>query len=146
MSEISDELRAAGNRLFLRGSDGYGTIMSLADRIDDEMVELPRDANDETIHLGDKTYDLNGDNQTAVSFLLLGVLDPTWMVNCPSGYVAPRNLTHKRQDSLERIADEIEGAKETCFGEAVFSGIAQHNIDDWANRIRKIAKEREHES
>ena len=53
MSKISDELRAAANMLFLSGSNGYNVLIGLADRIDAEMVELPKDADGEYIHIGD---------------------------------------------------------------------------------------------
>lgn len=53
MSKISDELRAAANMLFLSGSNGYNVLIGLADRIDSEMVELPKDAYGEYIHIGD---------------------------------------------------------------------------------------------
>lgn len=108
-------------------------IVDLTDRIDAEMVELPMDMDGEPIHLGDKIFDLNGDEHTASSLYLLRCKDPTWMVNVGFGaHVSPRDLTHKPKDSLERIAEEIEKSDvEGCI--------------DWADRIRKLAKEREHE-
>lgn len=36
------------------------SLYRIADSIDDEMVELPRDANDKPIHLGDTVYDGSG--------------------------------------------------------------------------------------
>lgn len=135
MSKASDELRK-----FVDNSDlsAYteATLYGIANRIDAEMVELPRDANNETIHLGDKTYDCNGSKQAAISFQLYGEENPTWMVNCPDGHVAPYNLTHKRPDSWESIADELD---EWCDG--ADADTTTFDVPrDLADRIRKLAK------
>lgn len=78
MTRISDEIRKV--------ADEYDVtpLYALADRIDAEMVELPRDANNELIHLGDKTYDLNGDEQTAISFQLL-----LWLASLVAALLVP---------------------------------------------------------
>lgn len=102
----------------------------------DGVIRAPRDANNETIHLGDKTYDCNGNKQAAISFQLYGEENPTWMVNCPDGHVAPYNLTHKRPDSWESIADELD---EWCDG--ADADTTTFDVPrDLADRIRKLAK------
>lgn len=142
MSKISDELRAAGNRLFLRESDGYGTIMSLADRIDAEMVELPRDANDEPILPGDTVYATSGGKCTVTSLQLYGKEDPSWMASiCGNGgsYISTGcELTHTCPDSFERIADELDEQA----GSLTKDGYTwqEDAIHDFADRIRKLAK------
>lgn len=112
----------------------------MADRIDAEMVELPRDANGETLHLSDKAYDRKGNEQTALIFELYGEEEPTWTVStdyCTS--LSPSVLTHERPDSLERISQELEEWSEDnrVNGDAnVFSRAAY-----FAERIRKLVKE-----
>lgn len=132
MSKISDELRE-----FVDNSDlsAYteATLYGIADRIDAEMVELPRDADGKPIHVGETMYGLRGRGRMVVSLRLYGEEDPTWMVSMGTdACVHPSCLTHERQDSLERIADEIEKAD-------------VDGCTDWADRIRKFAKERRDE-
>lgn len=135
MSKASDELRK-----FVDNSDlsAYteATLYGIANRIDAEMVELPRDANNETIHLGDKTYDCNGNKQAAISFQLYGEENPTWMVNCPDGHVAPYNLTHKRPDILELIADELDEWCDGADADTTTFDVPRDLVD----RIRRLAK------
>ena len=52
MSKISDELRDYCKKV-LCYTHYYDKFWYLADRIDSEMVELPKDADGETIHVGD---------------------------------------------------------------------------------------------
>ena len=135
MSKASDELRD-----FVEENDLYASqiakLNTIADRIDAEMVELPRDKDGEPIHLGDTVYDKYG-----IAWHVRGVTltyDAASTSNCviragsEKGGIRglnPEMLTHERPDSLERIADEIE--------EADVDGCT-----DWADRIRKFAKER----
>lgn len=140
MSKISDELRAAANLTLKYGSDDYNRIHNLADRIDAEMVELPRGKDGRPIHLGETVYGEGG-----MAWHVEGVVIGRWTEYADSPVVyatddsgqwrnlLPWLLTHERPDSLERIADEIEKADvDGCI--------------DWADRIRKLAKERKHES
>ena len=134
MSEISDEIRKITERYRDWWIKPYKELNDLADRIDAEMVELPRDADGKPIHVGETVYNLDGYKHMAVSLRLYGEEDPTWMVSMGmDACVNPSRITHERPDSLERIADEIEKAD-------------VDGCTDWADRIRKFAKEREHES
>lgn len=140
---ISEELRAAGNRLFLRESDGYGTIMSLADRIDNEMAELPNDATGKPIHIGDTVYGKDGrayrvcgadiDETSEDSRYFIRV---TNVLNVRILF-KPECLTHELPDSLERIADELDEQA----GSLTKDGYTwqEDAIHDFADRIRKLA-------
>ena len=137
MSKISDELRAAVNMLFLSGSNGYNVLMDLADRIDRELVELPKDMDLAPIHVGDTVYLDDGrkakvariqlsEREHSIGFTVCGDFFALW----------PEDLTHERPDSLERIADELEA---WCDGADV-DGDACEKPRDLAKRIRKLAK------
>lgn len=140
MSDISDELRDWAGVL----EGGVYTkataekISSIADRIDDEMVKLPRDKDGEPIHLGDKIFDLDGDEQTVSALYLLSRKCPTWMVDVGFGArVSPSDLTHKPQDSLERIAGDIEDFAENFRTSDTNTFI---NLLDFSARIQEQEK------
>lgn len=135
MSKISDEMREWAGLLKCSAYTNTTAekISALADRIDAEMIELPRDADGKPIHVGETMYGLRGRGRMVVSLRLYGEEDPTWMVNIGTdACVHPSCLAHELQDSLERIADEIEKAD-------------VDGCTDWADRIRKFAKERRDE-
>lgn len=54
--KVSDELRQWVDF----GKDDCDELRELADRIDRETVELPKDANGEVIHIGDTVYTTDG--------------------------------------------------------------------------------------
>lgn len=119
MSKISDELRDYGRRLVSNASPfncTFGDIRAyqdeLADRIDAEMVELPRDRDGVPIHIGDTVCCEDGMSCEVVSFsfgrwpggVTLHAVDGFSQWRC----LVPERLTHERPDSLERIACDIE--------------------------------------
>lgn len=133
MSDISDKLRdwaaAQCNSL---------ALYALADRIDAEMVELPKDKDGKPIRVGETVYGKDG-KAWCVRGVTIGEMSEalryTISVTSDTGgwrHIRHEWFTHERPDSLERIADEIE--------ESDVDGCT-----DWANRIRKLAKEHEHE-
>ena len=113
-------------------------LVSVADRIDAEMVELPRDADGKPIHLGDTVYNHTGREREVTSLLRLQGKDcPMWMVSVGvDGYVSPRGLTHERPDSLERIADDLDA---WCDRTDV-DGNACGEPRGLAERIRRLAE------
>lgn len=145
MSKASDELRKVADtyddKAFLPKLNGM--YHDLADRIDAEMVELPRDADGKPIHVGETMYGLRGRGRMVVSLRLYGEEDPTWMVSMGTdACVHPSRITHERPDSLERIADELDEIKErfrTSDSDTFFA------LQDLAGRVRAQVKEREHE-
>ncbi len=118
----------------------------LADRIDREMVELPKDADGVTIRIGDVVY---GSSGVAWVVVCLRMSKFGWIVemdNVPFFY-EPDDLTHKNprlNDSLECIADELEEAEDWCdqnghYNTGVVS-IGAQTFHEWSDRIRKLAK------
>lgn len=112
-------------------------LCSIADRIDAEMVELPRDAGGEPTHLGDKVYDKDGLawHVRGVTLTYDAASTSKWVVRAGSEEgdirdLNPEMLTHTRPDSLERIAEEMDKWPNACV----------QTVHAWANRIRKIAK------
>lgn len=135
MSKISDKMREWAG--LLRCSAYTHTtaekISAFADRIDEEMVERPRDKDGKPIHIGDKIYDGKGNGQTALILGLYGEGEPTWTVSTNhSASLSPSVLTHERHDSFERIADELDDFK---------LGRSLEDLRSIAERIRKLAKE-----
>lgn len=140
MAKISDEIRKWCADL---DSDDIlcttETLYTLADRIDNEMVELPRDRDGVPIHVGDTVY-LEDGRKAEVSRIILGQKKTSidlWM--CDKGIflfsVAQRDITHTVPDSWKRIADELEA---WCDRVDV-DGDACDKPRDLADRIRKLA-------
>lgn len=134
MTSATDELRAAANMLFLSGSNGYNVLMDLADRIDEEMVELPRDADGVPIHVGDTVYGCRSGMKMTISELRMTANG--WSISTSRGYLTDAELTHTRPDGLERIADELDA---WCDGADV-DGDACEKPRDIVERIRKLAE------
>ena len=112
-------------------------LVSIADRIGAQMVELPRDADGKPIHLGDTVYNHNGREREVTSLRLQGEDCPMWMVSAGvDGYVSPRGLTHERPDSLKRIADDLDA---WCDLTDV-DGNACGEPRELAERIRRLAE------
>lgn len=140
MSEISDEIREFVRRSYADEHMDPRKLIALADRVDTELVELPRDKDGVPIHLGDTVYahgfpDGNGGATCEVCSIEFNEGRESSIEITTSGivtYRTPSSLTHELPDSWERIAEEIEKADvDGCI--------------EWAGRIRKLAKEGEHE-
>lgn len=143
MSEISDELRkeAAAVKDY-RVSFASERILKLADRIDAEMVELPRDANGKPIHFGDTVF-TNDDPGTSwcVRYIELRCdREPSIGIESSgvNTYRPPSYLTHECPDSWDRIANELD---EWRFEH--MRGIEADDLNDlclFADRIRRLAE------
>lgn len=140
MAKISDEIRDD----FVRG-DGvdaasYYKLLSIADRIDAEMMELPRDRDGVPIHVGDTVWINSGQivHVTRIAFQQ----DKTTLV-CWTGnqYMdrLPGEVTRERPDSWERIACELEGLSVDSSDNHYVST----HCSKLADRIRKLAEEGE---
>lgn len=127
--KISDELRGWADVHCGEECEEY--LGLLADRIDNETVELPRDKDGEIIRIGDVMYDCFINEDVHIEGM---VFKGEWEILTNFGRVKPHWLVHTRPDSFERIADDIEKEKGTVF-------ISEKTLDGWANRIRKLAKE-----
>lgn len=133
MGKISDELRKWCDANCWEESGDY--LRELADRIDAEMVELPKDRDGVPIHVGDTLY--NSGKKYVVTCISTDYCDHSF------GFYAnynnniaynPEAFTHERPDSLERIAEELDVMVESTD----FADDAQ--LADLADRIRKLAE------
>ena len=150
MSKISDELRKCADtyddKAFLPKINGR--YHDLADRIDTEMVELPRGRDGKPIHFGDTVFTTD-DHETSwcVRYIELR-RDGEPSIGIESSrvntYRPPSCITHERPDSLERIANEIAGAKLWCDSNGTYNvpvhSVSSEQLDSWAERIRRLAE------
>lgn len=142
MSKISDEIRKWCADL---DSDDVlcttATLYILADRIDAEMVELPRDRDGVPIHVDDTVY---LDDMRSAKVIRIDIEPANPSIVCSTcdrkngGYpqnnwYPPSDLTHENPDSFERIADELEAWCNSVDGDAC------EKPRDLADRIRKLA-------
>lgn len=137
--KISDEIRA-----WCDGGDTVKDLRALADRIDDEMVELPKDKDGVPIHAGDVVCGDDGKAWRVHEIVLLAVTESVRKFSvkavCDDGAkrgLRPEWLSHERPDSLESIADELEGLSvDSMVGDIdLLSSCAL----DLAKRIRRLA-------
>jgi len=139
MTKISDEIRQWGIDTY-SGDEirAIKELRALADRIDRELVELPRDADGAPIHVGDTVY-LDDGRKYHVSRVNIARDHTSIDVNpCGTGRlffsIEPTRFTHIAPDSLERIADELEA---WCDRVDV-DGDACDKPRDLVERIRKL--------
>lgn len=141
MAKISDELRRQANCIRSLNSKTHTykdpcKIERLADCIDAEMVELPKDADGRPIHVGDTVYGCRSGMKMTISELRMTA--DGWSISTSRGYLTDAEVTHTRPDSWERIADELEGL-------SVDSMVSDTNLLsscalDLAKRIRRLAE------
>lgn len=135
--KISDELRKLADDL--DSDDAVCTtadLYDIADLIDDEMVELPKDKDGEPIHVGDTVYGFRSGMEMTISELRM--TDDGWSISTSRGYLTDAEVTHAQHDSWERIANELEEWKEdnrVNGSDEVF-----FRAGDLADRIRRLAK------
>lgn len=133
MISISDELRG------ITSTDDYDELRYLADRIDAEMMELPRDRDGSPIHVGDTVYLDDGrkakvtriqlsEREHSIGFTVCGDFFALW----------PEDLTHTNPDSWERIANELEEWSED--NRVNGSGEVFYRARQLSDRIRRLAK------
>lgn len=137
--KISDEIRkwCACNEDTFVENDDFNELRALANRIDDEMAELPRDMDGLPIHAGDTVY-LEDGRKADVSCVHIAQHSTSIdFQTCGDGRIffsiEPKHFSHAYPDSWERIADDIEESKGTVF-------ISETTLDGWAYRIRRMAE------
>lgn len=123
-------------------SDDKAELHALADRIDKELFELPKDRDGVPIHVGDTVY-LDDGRKAEVRRIQLSERENSICFDVCGDFFSfwPENLTHTAPDSFERIADELEA----WCDDVDVDGDACDKPRDLAERIRKLAKEDEHE-
>lgn len=108
MSKISDELRAAANMLFLSGSNGYNVLIGLADRIDAEMVELPKDTGGKYIHEHDKVDWLDHAGTWHENATVVAVCDDgCYVMDGTVFHVHKSNIRHHHEPTVEDVLREF---------------------------------------
>lgn len=132
MEMISDEIREFVHRSYADEHMDPRELLALADRVDRETMPRPRAADGEPVIMGETLYDGSG-NEWAVSdltatFLVVAKGDGPAIIK-PAG----RDLSHRRPDSLETIAGELDDFK---------LGRSLEDLRSIADRIRELAKER----
>ena len=135
MSKIGDELRDYCKKN-LRYTHYYDKFCCFADLIDHEMVELPKDKDGRPIHVGDTVYGCRSGMKMTISELRMTA--DGWSISTSRGYLTDAEVTHAQPDSLESIADELEGL-------SVDSMVSDTNLLsscalDLAKRIRELAE------
>ena len=145
MARISAELRQFIDEEELLPSQ-VTELECIADRIDREMFELPRDRDGVPIHVGDTVY-LDDGSKAYVERIC--IMANTTHVKCAfsDGRIIefqPTELTHTAPDSWERIADEIDEWLICASNSHNFCQItddSENALRDISDRIRKLAKE-----
>ena len=137
MAKISDEIREWVRRALADEHMDLRELDALADRVDRETVELPRDRDGVPIHVEDTVFFLSSGLQMKVLSLSF---DGQWHLTTNRAHIHGTSLvTHTRPDSFKRIADELD---EWCDSSDV-DGDACVKPRTLADRIRKLAKEGE---
>lgn len=138
--KASDELREWASHAMVNKHADVRELAAIADRIDREMLELPRDKDGVPIHVGDTVYTAGGSMGNVARICLMqntvhvkcGFSDGTIIEFCPA------DITHTRPDSLERIADELEEWSE--YNRVNGSREVFDRASIFADRIRRLAK------
>lgn len=135
MSGIADELRELADSY---GSGNYDVLYDLAYHIDAEMVELPISTDGEPILPGQTVYDPAGHEYRVDSVSMHGNGGWSALViqqGSPNGTrMVTESLSHRRQDSWERIADDVESL--VWFDDED----EQRSRRELAGRIRRLAR------
>ena len=177
MSKISDELREINDKLYMLATDyqyvdgadirfvkicnrlvdGIFFLKKIIGRIDNEMIELPKDANDEYFHKGDIVYDKNG-----MEWTVKGISYNDWQPTDTNEYIpevtidvyrmdedacfvginncSVKEYSHKRPDGLKSIANEMNLMNADHFNQG-FMIVSHDKVAEWANRILKFAND-----
>ena len=139
---ISDELRGWADVHCGEECEEY--LGLLADRIDDEMVELPKDRGGVPIHIGDTVYLESGSKADVKSIEFTKDENSVVFTVRGKGFLpSPQYLTHEQPDSLERIADELDKWRVAASEDCRIKAMDEDTVHDLAERIRKLAKEGE---
>lgn len=136
MSDISAELRKFTNTYNLNSIQIY-ELKRIADRIDAETVELPKDRDGVPIHVGDTVY-LDDGREAEVTRIGIGMDEDSiyTIVYGDDFSLTPGYVSHERPDSWERIAAELEGLSVDSSENHYVST----HCSKLADRIRKLAK------
>lgn len=141
MTKISDEIREFVRRSYKDEHMDPRELLALADRVDAELVELPKDADGVPIHVGDVVHLDDGHvaKVTCIDLTSTKTRIVCWVSRGGRVWRMPSCISHKPADSWGLIANELEA---WCDRVDV-DGDACGKPRDLADRIRKLAKEGE---
>lgn len=140
--KVSDELREWASHAMVNKHADVRELSAIADRIDSEMIELPKDRDGVPIHVSDTVYLDNGREVVVTRIELSNGGNGIVFSVCGSFFsVFPSGITHTRPDSWERIADELDEQA----GSLTKDGYTwqEDAIHDFAVRIRRLAEKDE---
>lgn len=131
--KISDELRRWCDDAYIGGKiRTTKDLYAIANLIDREMVELPKDMDGVPIHVGDTVWGCRSGMKMTVSELRMTTNG--WSISTSSGYLTDAKVTHTRPDSWERIAYDIENVV------PIDDEGDERLKHELADRIRRLAK------
>lgn len=139
--KISDEIRND----FLYNDDvgevACRQLLCIADRIDSEMMELPRDRDGALIRPGDMVYLENGNNAKVdrITFTCDKTYVICWTGDKNTTYL-PCDISHERPDSWKRIAVELEDWGWNVDSSVNGCGEIFGCATEFADRIRDLAE------
>lgn len=149
MSKISDELREHGNGYFEQRNGDCEWLYDIADRIDAEMVELPIGVDGKNWTGREECFWVESRDGVWARHSLLS-LDLTngskWYVRDTEGLCYEAGFVwHECPDSFESIADDMDKFVDDTPGIDTFYASTASRLRDFADRIRKLAKEQTNE-
>ena len=137
MSKISDEIRGFVKRSYADEYMDPRELLALADRMDRELVELPRDRDGVPIHVGDTVYLDDGRKAEVTRIQLSECEHSIGFTVCGDFFTLwPDDFTHARPDSWEHIANELE----VWCDDVDVDGDACEKPRDLVERIRRLAE------
>ena len=126
--KISDEIREWGYGFC---GDTYDVVTAIADRIDAEMVELPKSADGETIHIGDV---MEWDNGTFTVHELKVTEDGWTTWDEQHGYTVHTDETHHHEPTVEDVLIKML-EKAVGYSDA-HTTVALNAIAEYAAKLR----------
>lgn len=135
---ISNEIREYASECDRSYVFNYGEMRAFAARLDREMVEFPKDRDGVPIHVGDTVY-LDDGRKAIVTRISIGTNDDSVIAVLANGNKLvriPWYISHKRPDSWETIADELEA----WCDDADVDWDACGKPRELADRIRRLAE------
>lgn len=125
----------------------YNCLMTIADRIDAETVELPRGNDGRPIHVDDTLYDSDGTQWTVVHIYYYSPDDGPDVVaqhgNAEINFEPPdyHGMTHERPDSWKKLERDIY---HLVMSEYLDN--PEKNVKDVIRRARALAEPREEDA
>lgn len=143
--KISDKLREIASVIEFFKPIQAANLCGIADRIDSETAELPRDKDGKPIRVGDTVYGEDG-REWHVCGVTIGESPTSWedhdvhVTNDSNEFESfgSMQLTHERPDSWERIADEFDEWRFEHMHYLVADDL--NDLGLFADRIRKLAE------